>query len=261
MAKRVQRYRVSSTVMATLVGLTGELVVNLTRNSVHVHDGVTAGGFELARADVSNVPDASASAAGRMSTALFNELKTATAAIATVNAALTAETAARIAADGVVSTAYAAADTTIKTSVNAGRFAANGENVIMFVYQATVPTGWTFDGFDDALLMSTGTQANGGTSSGSWTITGFTLTIAQHALTIAEMPAHTHTYVPYSNVNSGTTGGGSAQLPLSPTTTSITGGGGAHGHAGSTITQNGAWRPQHLRCIRILRSTWGLALS
>ena len=35
-------------------GAGGELSVNLTNNSVRVHDGATAGGFELAKADLSN---------------------------------------------------------------------------------------------------------------------------------------------------------------------------------------------------------------
>ena len=54
MAKRVQRYGVSSGVMSTLVGFAREFIVNTTRNSIHVHDGVTAGGYEVMRADAAN---------------------------------------------------------------------------------------------------------------------------------------------------------------------------------------------------------------
>jgi len=74
MAKRVQRFRTTSTVMATLTGLVGELIVNLTRNSVHLHDGVTPGGFELARADASNIQDATTNQNGRMTTAQVVQL-------------------------------------------------------------------------------------------------------------------------------------------------------------------------------------------
>lgn len=69
MPKRTQLYRVNASTMNSLTGLNGELIVNTTRKSVHVHDGATAGGFELARADMSNASDATASAAGRMTTA------------------------------------------------------------------------------------------------------------------------------------------------------------------------------------------------
>jgi hypothetical protein len=39
-------------------GKPGELTVDVTNNTLRVHDGVTAGGTEAARGDLSNVPDA-----------------------------------------------------------------------------------------------------------------------------------------------------------------------------------------------------------
>lgn len=74
MPKRVKRYGVSATVMATTIGKLREMIVNLTRNSVHVHDGVTPGGFEMARADASNNQVASASQAGIISAATFTKI-------------------------------------------------------------------------------------------------------------------------------------------------------------------------------------------
>ena len=74
MPKRTQLYRVNATTMNTLIGLNGEAIVNTTRKSLHIHDGATPGGYETARADMSNVPDASASAPGRMSIAQVNLL-------------------------------------------------------------------------------------------------------------------------------------------------------------------------------------------
>jgi hypothetical protein len=55
MAKAVQRRRGSDSDHSSFTGLVGELSVNTTNKSVHVHDGSTAGGFELARADGTNV--------------------------------------------------------------------------------------------------------------------------------------------------------------------------------------------------------------
>lgn len=69
MAKRVSFYRASATVMSTLVGKVAELIVNTTRNTVHVHDGVTVGGVEMARADLTNVAEATADGAGKMTVA------------------------------------------------------------------------------------------------------------------------------------------------------------------------------------------------
>ena len=55
MTTAVQRRRGTNTEHASFTGLEGELSVNTTNESVHVHDGSTAGGFELARADASNI--------------------------------------------------------------------------------------------------------------------------------------------------------------------------------------------------------------
>ena len=55
MTKAVQRRRGTNAEHSSFTGLEGELSVNTTNDSVHVHDGATAGGFELARADGSNV--------------------------------------------------------------------------------------------------------------------------------------------------------------------------------------------------------------
>lgn len=57
MTKAVQRRRGTNAEHSSFTGLEGELSVNTTNDSVHVHDGATAGGFELARADGTNVDD------------------------------------------------------------------------------------------------------------------------------------------------------------------------------------------------------------
>lgn len=67
MAKRVQILGYSSAVLAVTLGRARELMVNLTNKSLHVMDGSTVGGYELARADLNNVNNATAVAAGKMS--------------------------------------------------------------------------------------------------------------------------------------------------------------------------------------------------
>ena len=55
MAKRVQRRRGTTAEHATFTGYVGESTVDTTKDTVVVHDGVVAGGFPLAREDLSNV--------------------------------------------------------------------------------------------------------------------------------------------------------------------------------------------------------------
>ena len=54
MTTAVQRRRGTTTEHASFTGLEGEISVNTTKETLVVHDGSTAGGFELARADGSN---------------------------------------------------------------------------------------------------------------------------------------------------------------------------------------------------------------
>ena len=67
MTKQVQRRRGTATQHTSFTGAEGELSVNTTNKSVHVHDGSTAGGFEAARKDLDNVSSASVLAAAGIS--------------------------------------------------------------------------------------------------------------------------------------------------------------------------------------------------
>lgn len=63
MATQVQIRRGTSSQVAAFTGAEGEIVVNTTNDSVHIHDGSSAGGFEMARADLNNVSDTDLNAA------------------------------------------------------------------------------------------------------------------------------------------------------------------------------------------------------
>jgi hypothetical protein len=54
MATQLQIRRGTASQIAAFTGAEGEVVVNTTNDSIHVNDGSTAGGFELARVDGSN---------------------------------------------------------------------------------------------------------------------------------------------------------------------------------------------------------------
>ena len=55
MATQLQIRRGTTSQMSAFTGAEGELAVNTTTDTVHVHDGSTAGGFALAKADGSNI--------------------------------------------------------------------------------------------------------------------------------------------------------------------------------------------------------------
>lgn len=59
MAKLLKLRRGTDTQHSTFTGAEGEVTVNTTNDSLHVHDGTTAGGHEVARADLSNASGAS----------------------------------------------------------------------------------------------------------------------------------------------------------------------------------------------------------
>ena len=58
MTKQVQRRRGTATQHTSFTGADGEISVNTTNKTIHVHDGVTTGGFEAARIDLTNVTGA-----------------------------------------------------------------------------------------------------------------------------------------------------------------------------------------------------------
>ena len=58
MASQLQHRRGTNTETTAFTGAEGEITVNTTNKSAHVHDGLTSGGHELARSDLNNVTDA-----------------------------------------------------------------------------------------------------------------------------------------------------------------------------------------------------------
>jgi hypothetical protein len=62
MAKLLRLRRGTDTQHTTFTGAEGEVTVNTTNDSLHVHDGTTAGGREVMRADKDNMPDSGVTA-------------------------------------------------------------------------------------------------------------------------------------------------------------------------------------------------------
>jgi hypothetical protein len=60
MASRIRFRRGTTTEHATFTGAEGEITVNTTKDTLVVHDGATAGGFEMMRADLNNLDSGTA---------------------------------------------------------------------------------------------------------------------------------------------------------------------------------------------------------
>jgi len=117
------------------------------------------------------------------------------------------------------------------------QFAPSGTKMLFI--QNTAPTGWTFVAENnDTVIINQSTVGNGGTTGGSWTISG--ISSASHALTESEMPAHTHGYLRQQSTAVGSGSAGGAQTSPSAATSDSTGGSAAHSH---TLTLGSTWRP------------------
>lgn len=131
----------------------------------------------------------------------------------------------------------------------------------MFFKEAAAPTGWTFKAEDnDRALINTSTEADGGTTGGSWTISGWSFSVDGHVLTESEMPSHKHG-VPWgentsvfsppwgmydtSNDHMGT---GQNDVDNSFPYSEPKGGDSAHSH-GFTSSHDGSWRPKYVAII------------
>lgn len=55
MASRIRFRRGTTTEHASFTGAEGEITVNTTKDTIVLHDGVQAGGFEMLRSDLNNL--------------------------------------------------------------------------------------------------------------------------------------------------------------------------------------------------------------
>ena len=60
MASRIRFRRGTSTEHASFTGAEGEITVNTTKDTIVLHDGVQAGGYEMLRSDLNNLDSGTA---------------------------------------------------------------------------------------------------------------------------------------------------------------------------------------------------------
>lgn len=112
--------------------------------------------------------------------------------------------------------------------------------------QAAPPAGWVLDTTANDKVLRVNTTSGGGTG-GSWTITG--LTVPDHTLSIAELPAHTHPNTTPSGPI-GTLGLGPPSAVAAYTTFTNSGSAGSgspHNHG--SVAADSAWRPAYVDVV------------
>jgi hypothetical protein len=116
--------------------------------------------------------------------------------------------------------------------------------------QAAPPSGWTIDATINDRVLTVSNSSGGGTG-GSWTISG--LTVGNTTLTLAQIPAHTHTYTATKDGNRTVANGGNTANDGTNTGTASgsAGSGGSHTH---TMAADGAWRPLYYNVIRATKN-------
>lgn len=197
MVKRVQIIRHNQSGANAFVGREGELTVDITDKELRVHDGIQTGGFGTARKDLANVAAASAQAAGKMSVAdkaevtefaaqKGNYIKRDGSVVFIGNANMNGNSIVGIGASAVD-------DAAVRRDEVYGQLHAPTGTKVLF-YQAAAPAGWVKDTDlnDRAVIVTSGT---GGTTGGSWSISG--LASVGHTHNIS---SHKHE-VPASNDN------------------------------------------------------------
>jgi microcystin-dependent protein len=137
----------------------------------------------------------------------------------------------------------------------AGLGVPTGLVVLWYGSVATIPSGWHLcDGSDGTIDMrgkfaygsGTGARYSVGSTGGSSTFTAVgVITVSGHVLTVAELPAHAHTFTEYYSYNSGTypnTGNFTTAYYQAPTTevevsgtSASTGSGDAHSHVAGFV--------------------------
>jgi hypothetical protein len=123
----------------------------------------------------------------------------------------------------------------------------------MLFMQNTAPSGWTFAAENnDRVIINTSTVGNGGSTAGSWTISGLTADSHTHGMT------HDHTGSGTTGLPSANTIGVQAGSTSVPNTShlhnfSFTTDGASSSNTGTAsatgVSSNGAWRPAYVFSI------------
>jgi hypothetical protein len=165
----IQRRRGTAAEHGSFTGLAGELTVNTTRNSVHVHDASTAGGHELAKSTLANLGTTAINASLLVDTDNTYDIGSATHGIRNVF----------ISGNLTVSGTTTQVDTTntkVKDTLmelNSGVSGANSADVGLFINRgASDNVSFVWDESEDQFAFAV-TSGEDGTTSGNVTIDSY----------------------------------------------------------------------------------------
>ena len=165
----IQRRRGTAAEHGSFTGLAGELTVNTTRNSIHVHDASTAGGHELAKSTLANLGTTAINASLLVDTDNTYDLGSSTAGLRNVfisgNLTVTGTT------TSVETTNTAVKDTLME--LNSGVSGANAADVGLFINRGSAANvSFIWDESEDEFAFAT-TSAEDGSTSGNVTIDSY----------------------------------------------------------------------------------------
>ena len=165
----IQRRRGTAAEHGSFTGLAGELTVNTTRNSVHVHDASTAGGHELAKSTLANLGTTAINAHLLVDTDNTYDLGSSSAGLRNVfisgNLTVTGTT------TSVETTNTAVKDTLME--LNSGVSGANAADVGLFINRGSAANvSFIWDESADEFAFAT-TSAEDGSTSGNVTIDSY----------------------------------------------------------------------------------------
>ena len=165
----IQRRRGTAAEHGSFTGLAGELTVNTTRNSVHVHDASTAGGHELAKSTLANLGTTAINAHLLVDTDNAYDLGSGSAGLRNVyisgNLTVTGTT------TSVETTNTAVKDTLME--LNSGVSGANSADVGLFINRgSSANVSFIWDESADEFAFAT-TSGEDGSTSGNVTIDSY----------------------------------------------------------------------------------------
>ena len=165
----IQRRRGTAAEHGSFTGLAGELTVNTTRNTVHVHDGSTAGGHETLKTDLSNLGTTALNASLLVDTDNAYDLGSGSAGLRNVfisgNLTVSGTT------TTVDTTNTAVKDTLLE--LNSGVSGANSADVGLFINRgSSANVSFIWDESADEFAFAT-TSGEDGTTSGNVTIDSY----------------------------------------------------------------------------------------
>jgi len=119
----------------------------------------------------------------------------------------------------------------------------------MLFHNTSAPSGWVQDvSYNDYMLRVVSTAGAGGGGNSSPISFDHTHATSGHSLTVAEMPAHSHSVIAYTGLANLQSGG---DIAIGGGTSSVVGNGASHSHGSTEVS---GWSPRYTDVIICVKS-------